>query len=149
MNTMIVTKELRTVFIPNSMLTSQQVTNSTYNDTRIVPFVFDVGYNNDHHQAIAVLREIFENDERVVNRETVEIGISEFGDNSVRIAAYPIVQNGDYLGVFYDTMSAVKDKFDENNIDIPYPQRVVHVEHIRGGLDESKSPLGDVSQYVK
>ena len=149
MNTMIITKELRTVFIPNSMLTSQQVTNSTYNDTRIVPFVFDVGYNNDHHQAIAVLREIFENDERVVDRDTVEIGISEFGDNSVRIAAYPIVKNGDYLGVFYDTMSSVKDKFDEKNIDIPYPQRVVHVEHIRGGLDESKSPLGDVSQYVK
>lgn len=149
MNTTIITKELRTVFIPNSMLTSQQVTNSTYNETRIVPFVFDIGYNNDHHQAIAVLREIFENDERVVNRTTVEIGISEFGDNSVRIAAYPIVKNADYLMVFYDTMSAVKDAFDENGIDIPYPQRVVHVESIRGGIDETKSPLGDVSKYVK
>lgn len=147
MNTTIVTKEMRTVFIPNSMLTSQQVTNATYQDTRVVPFVFDIGYDNDHHKAIDVIREVMENDERIVNREMVEIGISEFGDNSVRIAAYPVVENRNYMQVFYDTMSSVKDRFDEENIDIPYPQRVVHIP--RSGLDENAKPLSDMSQYVK
>lgn len=147
MNTTIVTKEMRTVFIPNSMLTSQQVTNATYQDTRVVPFVFDIGYDNDHHKAIDVIREVMENDERIVNREMVEIGISEFGDNSVRIAAYPVVENCNYMQVFYDTMSSVKDRFDEENIDIPYPQRVVHIQ--RSGLDENAKPLSDMSQYVK
>ena len=147
MNTTIVTKEMRTVFIPNSMLTSQQVTNATYQDTRVVPFVFDIGYDNDHHKAIDVIREVMENDERIVNREMVEIGISEFGDNSVRIAAYPVVENRNYMQVFYDTMSSVKDRFDEENIDIPYPQRGVHIQ--RSGLDENAKPLSDMSQYVK
>lgn len=147
MNTTIVTKEMCTVFIPNSMLTSQQVTNATYQDTRVVPFVFDIGYDNDHHKAIDVIREVMENDERIVNREMVEIGISEFGDNSVRIAAYPVVENRNYMQVFYDTMSSVKDRFDEENIDIPYPQRVVHIQ--RSGLDENAKPLSDMSQYVK
>lgn len=147
MNTTIVTKEMRTVFIPNSMLTSQQVTNATYQDTRVVPFVFDIGYDNDHHKAIDVIREVMENDERIVNREMVEIGISEFGDNSVRIAAYPVVENRNYMQVFYDTMSSIKDRFDEENIDIPYPQRVVHIQ--RSGLDENAKPLSDMSQYVK
>ncbi|WP_127058723.1 mechanosensitive ion channel family protein [Veillonella ratti] len=147
MNTTIVTKEMRTVFIPNSMLTSQQVTNATYQDTRVVPFVFDIGYDNDHHKAIDVIREVMENDERIVNREMVEIGISEFGDNSVRIAAYPVVENRNYMQVFYDTMSSVKDRFDEENIDIPYPQRVVHIQ--RSGLDENAKPMSDMSQYVK
>ncbi|MBS7079581.1 MAG: mechanosensitive ion channel [Veillonella seminalis] len=147
MNTTIVTKEMRTVFIPNSMLTSQQVTNSTYQDTRVVPFVFDIGYDNDHHKAIKIIREIIESDERIVNREMVEVGIMEFGDNSVRIAAYPVVENANYMKVFYDTMSSVKDHFDAENIDIPYPQRVVHIQH--SGLDENAKPLGDMSQYVK
>lgn len=147
MNTTIVTKEMRTVFIPNSMLTSQQVTNSTYQDTRVVPFVFDIGYDNDHHKAIKIIREIIESDERIVNREMVEVGIMEFGDNSVRIAAYPVVENANYMKVFYDTMSTVKDHFDAENIDIPYPQRVVHIQ--RSGLDENAKPLGDMSQYVK
>lgn len=147
MNTTIVTKEMRTVFIPNSMLTSQQVTNSTYQDTRVVPFVFDIGYDNDHHKAIKIIREIIESDERIVNREMVEVGIMEFGDNSVRIAAYPVVENANYMKVFYDTMSSIKDHFDAENIDIPYPQRVVHIQ--RSGLDENAKPLGDMSQYVK
>lgn len=147
MNTTIVTKEMRTVFIPNSMLTSQQVTNSTYQDTRVVPFVFDIGYDNDHHKAIKIIREIIESDERIVNREMVEVGIMEFGDNSVRIVAYPVVENANYMKVFYDTMSSVKDHFDAENIDIPYPQRVVHIQ--RSGLDENAKPLGDMSQYVK
>ena len=112
MNTTIVTKEMRTVFIPNSMLTSQQVTNSTYQDTRVVPFVFNIGYDNDHHKAIKIIREIIESDERIVNREMVEVGIMEFGDNSVRIVAYPVVENANYMKVFYDTMSSIKDHFD-------------------------------------
>lgn len=147
MNTTIVTKEMRTVFIPNSMLTSQQVTNSTYQDTRVVPFVFNIGYDNDHHKAIKIIREIIESDERIVNREMVEVGIMEFGDNSVRIVAYPVVENANYMKVFYDTMSSIKDHFDAENIDIPYPQRVVHIQH--SGLDENAKPLGDMSQYVK
>lgn len=147
MNTTIVTKEMRTVFIPNSMLTSQQVTNSTYQDTRVVPFVFNIGYDNDHHKAIKIISEIIESDERIVNREMVEVGIMEFGDNSVRIVAYPVVENANYMKVFYDTMSSIKDHFDAENIDIPYPQRVVHIQ--RSGLDENAKPLGDMSQYVK
>ena len=147
MNTTIVTKEMRTVFIPNSMLTSQQVTNSTYQDTRVVPFVFNIGYDNDHHKAIKIIREIIESDERIVNREMVEVGIMEFGDNSVRIVAYPVVENANYMKVFYDTMSSIKDHFDAENIDIPYPQRVVHIQ--RSGLDENAKPLGDMSRYVK
>ena len=147
MNTTIVTKEMRTVFIPNSMLTSQQVTNSTYQDTRVVPFVFNIGYDNDHHKAIKIIREIIESDERIVNREMVEVGIMEFGDNSVRIVAYPVVENANYMKVFYDTMSSIKDHFDAENIDIPYPQRVVHIQ--RSGLDENAKPLGDMGQYVK
>lgn len=147
MNTTIVTKEMRTVFIPNSMLTSQQVTNSTYQDTRVVPFVFNIGYDNDHHKAIKIIHEIIESDERIVNREMVEVGIMEFGDNSVRIVAYPVVENANYMKVFYDTMSSIKDHFDAENIDIPYPQRVVHIQ--RSGLDENAKPLGDMSQYVK
>ena len=38
----------------------------------------------------------------------MEIGISEFGDNSVRIAAYARVKSKDFLDVQYGIMSDVK-----------------------------------------
>lgn len=129
LNTAIITKDKKTIFIPNSSITSSQVTNSSYLDERLIPFVFDIGYNNDHHKAIAILKDIFKKDKRILNANEMEIGIQEFGDNSVRIAAYPLVASKNFIAVKYDIMSEVKDAFDAQGIDIPYPQRVVYVQY--------------------
>lgn len=128
LNTAIITKDNKTVFVPNSIITSTQVTNSSYLDDRYISFIFDIGYHNDHHKAISILKDICKADPRIHNASSMEIGIKEFADNSVRIAAYPKVNGDDYTAVFYDIMSKVKDAFDENGIDIPYPQRVVYMQ---------------------
>lgn len=130
MNTIITTKDQKRVYIPNSLLTSQAVTNFSFMKERVIPFVFDIGYNNDHHQAIEILQGIFKADKRVLNSHNMEIGITEFGDNSVRIAAFARVKTAQYLDVRYSIMSDVKDAFDKHGIDIPYPQRVVYVQHV-------------------
>lgn len=128
MNTAITTKDNKTIFIPNSIITSSQVTNSSYQEDRYITFFFDIGYQNDHHKAIALLKQVFQEDKRILNADTLEIGIREFAENSVRIAAFPRVDKADYYPVYYDIMSKVKDTFDANGIDIPYPQRVVYVQ---------------------
>lgn len=128
MNTAITTKDNKTIFIPNSIITSSQVANSSYQEDRYITFFFDIGYQNDHHKAIALLKQVFQEDKRILNADTLEIGIREFAENSVRIAAFPRVAKADYYPVYYDIMSKVKDTFDANGIDIPYPQRVVYVQ---------------------
>ena len=129
-NTMIVTNENRAVFIPNSVLTSKEVMNTSYMPTRYIDWVVDIGYENDHHQVIELIRQIFRENPDVLNAEEVAIGIRSFGANSVQIGALPLITNGKYWDVYYSLMSAVKDSFDANGIDIPYPQRVVHMyEH--------------------
>ena len=126
-NTAIATKENRIVFIPNSAITSNNLMNSNYESTRYVTFIFGIGYGSDHHRAIEVLKEIFQQTGKVLNMDTLEIGIKEFGDNSVNIVAYPLINAEDYRDVYYGVMSDVKDRFDAEGIDIPYPQRVVHM----------------------
>ncbi|MBS5336195.1 MAG: mechanosensitive ion channel family protein [Veillonella sp.] len=138
MYTVITTKDKKNVYIPNSLLTSQAVTNIAYTTERVIPFVFDIGYNNDHHEAIKILKKIFANDKRVLNPKTMEIGISEFGENSVRIAAYAHVKSKDYPDVQYSIMSDVKDAFDKYGIDIPYPQRVVYIQNVDNSTGEIK-----------
>ena len=128
MNTAITTKDNKTIFIPNSIITSSQVTNSSYQEDRYITFFFDIGYQNDHRKAIALLKQVFQEDKRILNADTLEIGIREFAENSVRIAAFPRVAKADYYPVYYDIMSKVKDTFDANGIDIPYPQRVVYIQ---------------------
>ena len=124
MYTIITTKDQKNVYIPNSILTSQAITN--------------IGYNNNHHEAIKILKNIFAADKRVLNPKNMEIGISEFGDNSVRIAAYARVKSKDFLDVQYGIMSDVKDAFDKYGIDIPYPQRVVYLQNVDNSTGEIK-----------
>ena len=59
MYTIITTKDQKNVYIPNSILTSQAITNIAYTHERVIPFVFDIGYNNNHHEAIKILKNIF------------------------------------------------------------------------------------------
>lgn len=141
MNTAIVTRENKTVFIPNSLLTSQKLTNSSYMRKRYIQFVFDISYDNDHHKAIKLLKEIFKANKLVLNANHMEIGIIAFGDNAVQIRAMPLVKNENYWAVYYRTMSEVKDKFDANGIDIPYPQRVVYVKE---SVENTQEPVSDV-----
>lgn len=149
MNTIITTKDQKRVYIPNSQLTSNPVTNFSYMRERVIPFIFDIGYNNDHHEAIQVLKDIFAADKRILNHKNMEIGIKEFGDNSVRIAAFVRVKTGNYLDVYYDTMSSVKDAFDEHDIDIPFPQRVVYVQNVDSQAVEREAKLDGESTSLK
>ena len=138
MNTIITTKDQKRVYIPNSILTSQSVTNYSYMTERMIPFVFDIGYNNDHHEAIRILKDVFAKDKRILNAKYMEIGISEFGDNSVRISAFAEVKTSQFVDVRYSIMSDVKDAFDKHGIDIPYPQRVVYIHNADTSTDEIK-----------
>ena len=138
MNTIVTTRDQKRVYIPNSILTSQSVTNYSYMTERMIPFVFDIGYNNDHHEAIRILRDVFVKDKRILNAKYMEIGISEFGDNSVRISAFAQVKTSQFIDVRYSIMSDVKDAFDKYGIDIPYPQRVVYVQNVDTSTGELK-----------
>ena len=138
MNTIVTTRDQKRVYIPNSILTSQSVTNYSYMTERMIPFVFDIGYNNDHHEAIKILKNVFAKDKRILNAKYMEIGISEFGDNSVRISAFAEVKTSQFLEVRYSIMSDVKDAFDKHGIDIPYPQRVVYIQNADTATDEIK-----------
>lgn len=147
MHTVIATKENKLVYVPNSLLTSQVVTNTTTVNERVMSFSFDINYANDHHKAIELLKTIFKSHDEIINADTLEIGIREFAENSVRIVAYPKVRTEKYWPVFYEIMSQVKDTFDANGIDIPYPQRVIHVyeapEETKNNIDLVDNPESD------
>ena len=138
MYTEIATKDNRTIFIPNSLITSQSVINFSHNEERYIEFFFDIGYNNDHHKAIEVLKDVFKAEKRVLNADRMEIGVYEFADNSVRIRALPLVKWSHYTAARYSIMSHVKDAFDANGIDIPYPQRVVYMVNQEGPAPQTE-----------
>lgn len=127
--TTIMTKENRAILTPNSKLTSNSIINSSYEDTRVIRFDIGIAYQNNHHEALAILKEIFHDNELILNKDSVEMGISSFSDNSVILSAYPRVSTEEVFTVYYAVMSEIKDRFDANGISMPFPQRDVYMHY--------------------
>ncbi|MCB1122666.1 MAG: mechanosensitive ion channel [Verrucomicrobiae bacterium] len=121
------TPDNKVIIVPNSQVMGGAITNFATKPTRRVDMVFGCGYDDDVRKAKKVLQDILESDERVLKDPAYTVGVMELGDSSVNFAVRPWVNAADYWNVFFDTHEAVKLRFDEEGLTIPYPQRDVHL----------------------
>lgn len=124
------TPDNKTVIIPNSNITGDNIVNWTIKGTRRVDMVFGIGYDDDIDKAKQVISDILAKDDRILDDPPTQIALSELADSSVNFVARPWVKIEDYFGVYCDALENIKKAFDAEGISIPYPQRDVHVyEH--------------------
>lgn len=126
-NTIMRTGDNKEVIIPNGAIYSGVIVNYSARDTRRVDMVFGIGYDDDLRKAKEILNEIIAADERVLKDPAPVIAVSELADSSVNFIVRPWVNAADYWAVLWDTTEAVKLRFDEEGISIPYPQMDVHL----------------------
>lgn len=117
----------KVIFVPNSRMTSDNIINYTMNDTRRVDMVFGIGYNDDIDKAKKVIEEVLNLNSKILSEPAPTIKLHELGDSSVNFIVRPWTKTSDYWSVYWEITEAVKKKFDEQNIEIPYPQRDVHL----------------------
>jgi small conductance mechanosensitive channel len=128
--TRLVTPDNKTIIIPNSKLTADNIINFSAKGTRRADMVFGIGYEADIDKARDIITEILSNDERVLKDPPLQVAVSELADSSVNFVTRAWVNAGDYWGVVFETTESVKKRFDSEGISIPFPQRDVHVyEH--------------------
>ena len=128
--TELATPDNKTIIVPNSKLTGDNIVNYSTKGTRRVDMVFGIGYEDDIDKARDIVTEILSQDERVLKDPPMKIAVSELADSSVNFIARPWSNASDYWGVYWDTTEKVKKQFDAEGISIPFPQRDVHVyEH--------------------
>ncbi len=76
---------------------------------------------------IIVIKEVIFTDERILDRDTPYINVSELGESSVNFKVRALVNNADFWNVFFEKTENVKKAFDKEGITIPFPQRDVHL----------------------
>jgi len=121
------TPDNKTVIVPNSNVTGDNIVNWTVKGTRRVDMVFGIGYDDDIDKAKQILTDVLSKDERILKDPAMLIAVSELADSSVNFVVRPWVNIADYWGVYFDAMENVKKAFDEAGISIPYPQQDVHM----------------------
>lgn len=70
---------------------------------------------------------VIKEDERILSDPPPQIAVSEMADSSVNLVVRPWVRSQDYWTVRFDLTRTLKEALDENEIEIPFPQRVVHM----------------------
>ncbi len=117
----------KVIFVPNSKLASDNIINYSMNDTRRVDLTFGIGYGDDIDKAKKVITDVLDANSNILKDPVPTIKLHELADSSVNFIVRPWVKTENYWPVYWELTEAMKKKFDENNIEIPYPQRDVHM----------------------
>ncbi|MDF1590570.1 MAG: mechanosensitive ion channel [Desulfobacterales bacterium] len=126
-STQLLTPDNKTIIIPNSKLTSDNIINYSTTGTRRIDLVFGIGYQDDIDKAKKIIADVLAADERILKDPPPKIALLELADSSVNFAVRPWVKSQDYWNVRFDLVETIKKQFDKNSITIPFPQRDVHV----------------------
>ena len=124
--TVLATPDNIKIMVPNGKLFGDTIKNISAFDTRRVDLVIGIGYTSDIQKAYDVMMSLVKEDTRILSDPPVKIAVSELADSSVNFVVRPWVKRQDYWGVKFDLTRKIKEAFDENGIEIPFPQRVVH-----------------------
>ncbi|WP_115717843.1 mechanosensitive ion channel family protein [Gallaecimonas mangrovi] len=126
-NTILNTTDNKRVIIPNGKVSNESLINFSAEPKRRVDFLFGVSYSADIDLVKATLKDIFEADERVYKDPVPLIVLSELADSSVNFTVRVWADASNYWPLYFDTMEKVKKTFDAKGIEIPFPQRDVHL----------------------
>jgi small conductance mechanosensitive channel len=119
-----------TIVIPNKHIVGEIIHN--YSSAKRLDVNVGVSYKADIDQAIKVVRDIVLADERVVKDTTPKVGISQFADSSINIYARVWCKQDDYWDVMFEINRRIYEEFKRRGIEIPFPQREVHVFQEKG-----------------
>lgn len=125
--TTMTTPDNREVIVPNGSIIGGNITNFSARPTRRVDMVFGISYGDNLHRAKTILEEIIAADPRVLAEPAPVITVGALADSSVNFLVRPWVNAADYWAVLWDTTEAVKLRFDEADITIPFPQMELHM----------------------
>ena len=123
--TTIITLDNKRVIIPNSKVWGEPITNYTALNTRRIDISIGIGYSDNISKAIRVIGDILKNNKNVLKEPSSTVAVDELADSSVNIIVRPWVKTHDYWITKWDLTKKIKESFDKENINIPFPQRDV------------------------
>ncbi len=134
-NTIIKTPDGQVVYIPNKAVFENPLENYTKGAERRIDLSCGISYGDDLRMVRELAVEAIEELDNYNKDRDVEFYYDEFGDSSINFEVrfwIRFVKNPDYWSARSEAIMALKKKFDENDIMIPFPIRTLDFG-IRGG----------------
>ena len=125
--TQIATLDNQLVYLPNSHITSAEITNATGNATRRIELTFDVSYDAKPEDVIEALQRAAQHPKRLES-EPIFARLSGYKDSAVSYTLRLWTASADCWDVYYDVLEAAGREFSRSNIEMTYPHINIHMD---------------------
>ena len=132
--------------VPNSNLTDGVIKNPVAKEQLRLKFVFGIGYDDDIDKATEIILEEARDHPEIMDDPEPSVRLTELGDSSVGLQSRIWIEDpsrADFVKTRGEYVTSVKERFDEEDINIPYPNRTIGGGLEMTGLDSVVEPADD------
>ncbi len=122
------TVDNQTVVVPNSILTSNSLTNVTARPERQLDLKVGISYDSDLKKAKKLVEDMLNNDPCIIQDEDIKVFVDSLGESSVVIGLRAWVKTEEYWATRWRLQEEIKLTFDREGIEIPYNHLVVQMK---------------------
>ncbi len=113
------------VIVPNRKIVGEILHN--YGSIRQLDLTAGIAYGSDLNLALSVVRNILQQNPTVLSEPAPVVGIAALNESSIALAIKPWVKVEDFVTAQAAIYQAVIESFRDQKIEIPYPQRDIHL----------------------
>ncbi|MCR4922434.1 MAG: mechanosensitive ion channel family protein [Lachnospiraceae bacterium] len=121
------TVDNRIVVIPNGTLANTTLINTTAENKRKIEIFIGVSYNSDINKVREIILEQVKNEVNIEADGDALVFLDSFEDSSMRIGLRAYVATDKFWETKWRLNEKIKEAFDKNGINIPFPQMDVHM----------------------
>ncbi|MDX2029454.1 MAG: mechanosensitive ion channel [Blastocatellia bacterium] len=136
-STTVVTPNSIAIIVPNSNFITEPVINWKYADSKVrFEIPIGVAYDVDVQLVKRLLLEVAAENPDVLKDPAPDVCFREFGDSSLNflLRVWNRAHVHRKLNLYSDLNFAIHDKFKQHGVEIPFPQRVIHLSRDSGKI---------------
>ena len=130
-STRIMTRDDIEITIPNSVIANSKIINESGGPVEMerVRVNVSVAYGSDIEKVRSVLMEIAQSNDDVCSEPLPRVRFREFGDSALIFQLLFWIEKPEMRGRVVDSVnSVIYNRFIDHNIEIPFPQRTIHIK---------------------
>jgi len=128
-NTVLVTGDNRTIFVPNGGLSNNIIVNTNNQNMRRIEWSVNVAHGTDYDKAKSIIQSILSSDKRISTDPSPFIVLKALNENSVELLIRVWAKQSDYWDIYYHINEQIYKIFTINGIVIPSQQMTVRLSN--------------------
>ena len=112
--------------IPNGQLSNNNIINYNAEPMRRDKIDVGIGYSSDIKKAKDILLDLCQGHEKILKEPAPEVYVGELADSAVTLSLRFWAKNEDFWAAHFYVLENLKYRFDQEGIEIPFPQIDVH-----------------------